>query len=263
MKYNEIVKQFQSNIFGTLTTIRSHKEPNKIWFLGSEIQQLLGHTNLTKAIKDAKLKTTENYILTKIINKQFWNEFATNQQLGAKIRSVRFISESGLYKLILRSNMPNAERFVDWVTEGILPTLRKNTEESIIFKNASAEIGKHLDVEHQKYESKRINKININTVGVNGTINYNKNSCLDHTGMTPRTLISIAKKSGIPASKRSSGKEVLRLIDMPAASSMSFTDSLVSDGVSYEKALKVSTGAGKELFKQLLEIGVKPKEFYK
>ena len=139
MKYDEIVKQFQSNIFGTLTTIRSHKDPNKIWFLGSEIQQLLGHSNLTKAIKDAKLKTTENYILTKITNERFWNEFATNQQLGAKIRSVRFVSESGLYKLIMRSNMPDAEKFSDWVTEGILPTFRKFAEETggddVIFKN--------------------------------------------------------------------------------------------------------------------------------
>jgi len=41
---------------------------------------------------------------------------------------------------------------------------------------------------------------------------------------------------------------------------MSLTDSLVSNGISYEKALPISKCAGKELFKQLIEIGVKSKE---
>ena len=41
---------------------------------------------------------------------------------------------------------------------------------------------------------------------------------------------------------------------------MSLTDSLVADGVPYEKAFPISKTVGRELFKQLLEIGVRPKE---
>ena len=70
----------------------------------------------------------------------------------------------------------------------------------------------------------------------------------------------MAKKCGVPSSKRTSGKEVLRIVDMPSASSMSLMDSLVTNGIPYYKALEISNGAGKELFKQLLEIGIKPKE---
>lgn len=38
---------------------------------------------------------------------------------------VPFTTEAGLYRLILRSNMPKAEEFTDWVTEELLPTVRK------------------------------------------------------------------------------------------------------------------------------------------
>lgn len=35
------------------------------------------------------------------------------------------ISESWLYKLIMRSNKKEAYPFIDWVTEEVLPTIRK------------------------------------------------------------------------------------------------------------------------------------------
>lgn len=38
----------------------------------------------------------------------------------------KFITESGVYKLVFKSRKPNAEAFTDWVTDEVLPTLRKN-----------------------------------------------------------------------------------------------------------------------------------------
>ena len=45
--------------------------------------------------------------------------------LGMLPRGVYVIHESDLYRLIMRSNMPDAERFQDWVTEEVLPQIRK------------------------------------------------------------------------------------------------------------------------------------------
>lgn len=36
-----------------------------------------------------------------------------------------FITESGVYKLVFKSHKPNAEVFTDWVTDEVLPTIRK------------------------------------------------------------------------------------------------------------------------------------------
>ncbi len=35
-----------------------------------------------------------------------------------------FLTESGVYKLVFRSNKPNAEKFTDWVTDYVLPSIR-------------------------------------------------------------------------------------------------------------------------------------------
>lgn len=37
----------------------------------------------------------------------------------------KFLTESGVYKLIFKSQKENAERFQDWVTDEVLPTIRK------------------------------------------------------------------------------------------------------------------------------------------
>lgn len=40
-------------------------------------------------------------------------------------RDVAIVSESGLYKLIMRSDKPEARAFQDWVTRVVLPSIRK------------------------------------------------------------------------------------------------------------------------------------------
>lgn len=37
-----------------------------------------------------------------------------------------FLTESGVYKLIFKSHKPDAEKFQDWVTDEVLPTIRKH-----------------------------------------------------------------------------------------------------------------------------------------
>lgn len=46
-------------------------------------------------------------------------------QAGSQRRPQLIISESGLYKLIMRSDKPEARKFQDWVTRDVLPAIRK------------------------------------------------------------------------------------------------------------------------------------------
>ncbi|GLS43733.1 BRO-N domain-containing protein [Methylobacterium brachythecii] len=51
----------------------------------------------------------------------------TPGQIGGKSMSrTSLISETGLYKLILRSDKPEARPFQDWVTKVVLPAIRKH-----------------------------------------------------------------------------------------------------------------------------------------
>ena len=115
MKYDEIVRQFKHNIFGTLTTIRSIHDPNKIWFVGKEIQKILEFNHLPSVLRDANLDDNEIFIFKKEVDIDFWNKLIDNlnnkpsalnaqgsvNPLISKHTSVlTLISESGFYKSI-------------------------------------------------------------------------------------------------------------------------------------------------------------------
>ena len=42
-----------------------------------------------------------------------------------QIMDILFIPESDVYRLVMRSKLPEAEKFQDWVCEEILPAIRK------------------------------------------------------------------------------------------------------------------------------------------
>lgn len=44
---------------------------------------------------------------------------------------MKIVNEPGLYRLVLRSDKPQAEPFMDWVTEDVLPSIRKTGSYSL------------------------------------------------------------------------------------------------------------------------------------
>jgi len=105
-KLNEL-KIFEKDEFGKIRTIIVNGEP---YFIGKDVADILEYSNTQKAIRDhvdEEDKLTERIVLS------------------GQNRSVILINESGLYSLILSSNMPNAKKFKHWVTSEILPTIRK------------------------------------------------------------------------------------------------------------------------------------------
>ncbi|WBU63119.1 BRO-N domain-containing protein [Paracoccus aerodenitrificans] len=57
------------------------------------------------------------------VGKTYVEELQMPGQRGG--RPNKLINEAGLYKLILRSNKPEAKEFQDWVTGEVLPRIRK------------------------------------------------------------------------------------------------------------------------------------------
>jgi prophage antirepressor-like protein len=67
---------------------------------------------------------------TRDIEKLHADEFTPLSDHGAKLpgsgmRNARLLSESGLYKLVMRSDKPEAKAFQDWMTREVLPAIRK------------------------------------------------------------------------------------------------------------------------------------------
>ena len=49
----------------------------------------------------------------------------TRSDTPGGVQNLSIISEAGLYRLVLRSDKPEAEPFIDWVTSEVLPAIRK------------------------------------------------------------------------------------------------------------------------------------------
>lgn len=100
---------FNNPEFGEIRTI---SENGAVLFCGSDVARALGYTNPSKALTDhCKDDLTKRYPIT--------------DTLGRSQEAI-FIPESDLYRLIFRSKLPSAERFTDWVTAEVLPSIRKN-----------------------------------------------------------------------------------------------------------------------------------------
>ena len=88
--------------------VRTMEENGAVLFCGSDVAKALGYSNPSKALSDHCKGVTKRYTLTK----------GGNQELN-------FIPESDVYRLIVHSKLPAAERFEKWVFDEVLPSIRK------------------------------------------------------------------------------------------------------------------------------------------
>lgn len=97
---------FQNEEFGEVRTARVN---NEIWFCLSDICKIL---DINQASKVKERLSQKGVVTIPTLTK------------GGK-QSLIFVNEPNLYKTIFQSRKPEAERFADWVTEEILPSIRK------------------------------------------------------------------------------------------------------------------------------------------
>lgn len=101
---------FQNNEFGQIRSMTIENEP---WFVGRDVANALGYSKPENAI--ANHVDDEDKTTTLI------------QGTGSNYKSnAVIINESGLYSLIMSSQLPNAKKFKRWVTSEVLPAIRKN-----------------------------------------------------------------------------------------------------------------------------------------
>lgn len=102
------IKKFKFN--KTNQEVRSVVVENEAWFVAKDICDILelSDTNMVLSKLDDDEKLTQKI-------------FGSGQN-----RNMWLINESGLYTLILRSNKPEAKSFRKWVTNEVLPSIRKH-----------------------------------------------------------------------------------------------------------------------------------------
>jgi len=251
------IEKFTKNEYGTLTTITSDKT-GIVMFVGNEVAKMWGHTNLRQAVN--RLCNKDEYSVIKLKQyPDFKKELLSNKLLqSSNAPTIMMLKESAIYKLALASNLDKAKPFRDWVAGEVLTSIRKNGYYSIA--NQSNAIMIHTNTSIQKSNSKDINAKNFIEKGIESVIEYNRNSCLLHTGKTPSEIKEIGKNKGLKTAERNSAKEVLRHINPPLACAMSFTDSLVKAGFDLKTCSELALKSAVPLFQGMIEMGINPKE---
>ena len=142
----ELINSLDENFKFDDKTIRVVGSYNEPWFVAKDICYVLGLSNISDSVKNIpdKCKQIKNLISVSSISG------ISNQEQG---RNMIIINESGLYRLIARSNKPIAQKFQDVVFDEILPSLRlkgQYTIQAIVDKN------KELEQEKMRFEKENL-----------------------------------------------------------------------------------------------------------
>ena len=92
----------------------------KVWFNASDIALSLGYTYP----KDAISNNVDKDDKTKLENINNQSRNGTNLKIKKHPHSI-YINESGLYSLILLSRLKKTKKFKKWITNEVLPSIRK------------------------------------------------------------------------------------------------------------------------------------------
>lgn len=104
---NNQLQIFNNDMFGNIRGLEINGE---CWLVGKDVTNILEYQNGSRDI-------------ARHVDEEDKSTVAIND--GSQNRNMVVINESGLYSLILRSDMPRAKEFKRWVTSEVLPQIRK------------------------------------------------------------------------------------------------------------------------------------------
>lgn len=141
MKMNNL-KVFNNEEFGEIRTMEIDGKP---YFVASDVATALGYTNPRKAVIDHCKGVTKRDTPT-----------------SSGMQSMSYIGEGDLYRLIMKSKLPSAEKFESWVMDDVLPSIRRtgsyavtmSTGEQIqLLAKGNVELGQRVDKVEDKVRS--------------------------------------------------------------------------------------------------------------
>lgn len=90
------------------------REDGSVWFVAKDVCDVLELVNSRKAVSDLDGDEKADVTISD-----------TSSNGTVQRRSMKIISESGLYALIFKSRKPEAKKFRKWVTSEVLPQIRR------------------------------------------------------------------------------------------------------------------------------------------
>ena len=133
---------FNNEEFGSVRTIT---KDNKTYFVGNDVAKALGYSETAKAIRTHCKGVSEMDIPT-----------------NGGVQTMKMITEGDIYRLVIKSKLPQAEKFESWVFDNVLPSIRRtgsyvvpmSTGEQIqLLAKGNVELGQRVDKVEDKVRS--------------------------------------------------------------------------------------------------------------
>ena len=109
------LKIFENAEFGEVRTVEIDGKP---YFAGTDVARALGYSNPW----DAVTRHCKGIVKREGVSETTNQHGTTTKQ----ITQMSFIPEGDVYRLIVSSKLPSAERFERWVFDEVLPTIRRH-----------------------------------------------------------------------------------------------------------------------------------------
>lgn len=97
---------FNNEDFGSVRTVT---KDGKTYFVGNDVAKALGYSETAKAIRTHCKGVSEMDIPT-----------------NGGVQTMKMITEGDIYRLVIKSQLPQAEKFESWVFDNVLPSIRNN-----------------------------------------------------------------------------------------------------------------------------------------
>lgn len=182
-----IEKQFESRNLRILK-----KENDEVWFVAKDVIEALGIKNTSMAIR--KLQKQEK-------------DITSIDTLGGA-QEMTIVNESGMYALIFQSRKKEAQTFRYWVTNEVLPSLRKTGSFSLKEVDPLDQLKMHVAImEKQREEIRNMNSrleaVAIESKQDNDTLTHDQITQLDkaiadkhkQTGIKDYKVLGLIRKS--------------------------------------------------------------------
>lgn len=123
-------------IFDSTLVIRTLERDGDPWFVAKDIAAALGYADPDQAVRlncrrvkdwtrPVNLDPVSDTESSSPVSMVSPSESGDDTKRHGGLRHAKIIPESDVYRLIMRSNKPEAERFQDWICEEVIPAIRK------------------------------------------------------------------------------------------------------------------------------------------
>nr|DAP35767.1 MAG TPA: repressor domain protein [Bacteriophage sp.] len=165
---------FNNEEFGELRTFIDQN--GRLWIAGIDVARALGYKNPSNAVRNHCNKD-------RIVKRKLSSELSNGTY------ELSFIDSANFCRLVVKSKLPSAEKFEDWVVEEVLPSLRESRQYSKVEEKSA--------FQNNQNSLEEINKALVNKV--NYLTNQNQLLAEELTKCRLYSLDEIAKEFGIRA----------------------------------------------------------------